>query len=113
MMYRKGGYAYVYMIYGLHCLMNVVTGREEQPQAVLIRAMEKPYDGPAKWTKFMRVDRAQNGVWLPESEELWLEDDGVCCEYLTVPRVGIQYADPYWRDITWRFVAKEIKEENL
>lgn len=112
-MYQKGGFAYVYMIYGLHFLMNVVTGDENHPQAVLIRAMEKPFDGPAKWTKFMQINRSHNGIWLPESDELWLEDDGVRVDYFTAPRVGIQYAEPYWRDINWRFIARDIKEENL
>lgn len=114
MMYRRGGYAYVYLVYGLHHLMNVVTGEENMPQAVLIRAMEKPFDGPAKWTKYMNVTTAvHNGVWLPESEEMWLEDDGYRPAIVTAPRVGIAYAPPEWRDIPWRFIACVNKEEDI
>lgn len=105
-MYRRGGYSYVYLVYGLHCLMNVVTGPEGQPQAALIRAMEKPLDGPGKWTRAMGVTLSQNGLWLPENDEMWLEDDGAHLHIVTAPRVGVDYAPPLWRDIPWRFMAK-------
>ena len=108
MMYKKGGYAYVYLVYGMHHLLNVVTGKENEPQAVLIRAMEKPFFGPAKWTKHMRIttDR-HNGLYLPDSQEIWLEDDGCKPHIITAPRVGIDYAPPMWRDMPWRFIAKD------
>ena len=105
-MYRRGGYSYVYLVYGLHHLMNVVTGSEGQPQAALIRAMEKPLDGPGKWTRAMGVTLSQNGLWLPENDEMWLEDDGVHPHIVTAPRVGVDYAPPLWRDIPWRFMAE-------
>ena len=105
MMYRPGGYAYVYLVYGLHSLMNVVTGPEGMPQAALVRALEKPLDGPAKWTKALQVTREQNGLWLPDSEQMWLEDDGAHPMILTAPRVGVDYAPEKWRDMPWRFIA--------
>lgn len=105
-MYRPGGFCYVYLVYGLHHLMNVVTGNQGMPQAALIRAMEKPYDGPAKWTKFMNITREHNGIWLPDSDEIWLEDAGVCPEIITAPRVGVDYAPDKWREMPWRFIAR-------
>lgn len=105
MMYRQGGHAYIYLIYGIHELFNIVTGKENDPQAVLIRALEKPLDGPGKWTKAFSVTRRQNGLYLPDSEEIWLEDDGERPCIRTAPRVGIDYAGEYWKNVPWRFIA--------
>ena len=107
MMYRQGGHAYIYLIYGIHELFNIVTGKENDPQAVLIRALEKPLDGPGKWTKAFSVTRRQNGLYLPCSDEIWLEDDGVRPNIRTLPRVGIDYAGEYWKNVPWRFIAEE------
>ena len=105
-MYQKGGHAYVYLIYGLHWLFNIVSGHEGMPQAVLIRAMEKPLDGPAKWTKAFEITGKENGLYLPGSDEIWVED-GDRPELIQLPRVGIDYAGEPWKSIPWRFVAKE------
>lgn len=107
MMYQKGGYAYIYLVYGLHHLFNVVTGREGQPQAVLIRAAQKPLDGPAKWTRALAITTEKNGLYLPDSGEIWLEDDGYRPDVRTMPRVGIDYAGEVWKAIPWRFIACE------
>ena len=106
MMYQKGGHAYIYLVYGLHHLFNVVTSREGEPQAVLIRAMERPLDGPAKWTKALGITVEKNGLYLPDSDEIWLEDAGDKPQIITAPRVGIDYAKEPWKSIPWRFVAK-------
>lgn len=105
MMYEKGGYAYIYLIYGLHWLFNVVTGEMDSPQAILIRALEKPWDGPAKWTRAFSVTGAQNGLYLPESREIWLEE-GESLPCITAPRVGIDYAPEPWKSMPWRFIAQ-------
>lgn len=105
-MYGPGGHAYIYLCYGLHWLFNIVTGPENMPQAVLIRALEKPLDGPAKWTKAFQVTGAQNGLYLPENDEIWLEA-GETTAYHTALRVGIDYAGEPWKSIPWRFIADE------
>ena len=104
-MFGPPGHAYIYLIYGLHWLFNIVTGEENDPQAVLIRALEKPWDGPAKWTKAFSVTGSQNHLYLPESREIWLEE-GKKNEVITAPRVGIDYAGEPWKSIPWRFIAK-------
>lgn len=106
-MYRRGGHAYIYLVYGMHWLFNVVTGPEAMPQAVLIRALEKPLNGPAKWTKAFSVAGELNGVYLPENDEIWIEDAGERPHIHTAPRVGIDYAGEPWKSIPWRFIADE------
>ncbi|MDR2943506.1 MAG: DNA-3-methyladenine glycosylase [Methanosarcinales archaeon] len=104
-MYMKGGRAYIYLCYGVHHLINAVTGKEEQPQAALIRGAEG-YDGPGKLTKAMQITKELNGADLTVSDEIWIEEDGAKPEYVTGKRIGIDYADEYYKNIEWRFTAK-------
>ncbi len=108
-LYGKAGYLYVYLCYGMHSLMNVVTGEEEMPQAVLFRAC-KIYDGPGKLTKALGVDRSFNGQPLFGNPRICIRDDGYRPEIITLPRVGINYATPYYRDINWRFADKSERK---
>ncbi len=102
-LYRESGLIYVYLCYGMHNLMNVITGETEQPQGVLFRA-GVVHDGPAKLTKFLQIDRSFNGGSFLDSTQLWVEDDGTTCTYHTDVRVGIDYAGEYWKNMPWRFI---------
>lgn len=104
-MYEQGGVAYIYLCYGIHNLLNVVTGDIDAPEAVLIRGVEG-FNGPGKLTKAMQIDRALNAVDLTKSDKLWLEDDGTQFEYTTTPRIGIDYASEKDKARLWRFVSK-------
>ena len=101
-MYHEGGVAYVYLCYGIHSLLNVVSGPADFPEAVLIRGVEG-YEGPGKLTKALRIDRTLNGEDLINSKELWIEDDGYVANYKTDKRVGIDYASPEDREVLWRY----------
>jgi DNA-3-methyladenine glycosylase len=107
-LYETGGLSYVYLIYGLHWLFNVVTGEKDVPQAALIRALHPPLDGPAKWTKAFSITKLQNGLDLIHGEEMWLEDDGFRPQIKTLPRVGIDYAASPWKEIPWRFADEMV-----
>jgi len=102
LLYRKAGTIYVYLCYGMHWLMNAVTGRVDEPQAVLFRACEV-YDGPAKLTKKLCIDKSFNGESFCGNPRIRIEDDGYRPELTRLPRVGIDYADPKDRDALWRF----------
>ncbi|MCM1334207.1 MAG: DNA-3-methyladenine glycosylase [Bacteroides sp.] len=102
-MFGRGGVAYVYLVYGMHNMMNVVCGAEDSPEAVLIRCCEG-YPGPARLTKALGIDRSLNRADLLTSKEIWLEGDGRAYPYTTKPRVGVDYAGEYWSAIEWRFV---------
>ncbi len=104
-LYEAGGMAYIYLCYGIHSLLNVVTGDEGHPEAVLIRGIEGAA-GPGRVTKLFGIDRTLNGTDLCISDELWLEDDGMTPEYTTDKRVGIDYADRCDRDRQWRYIMK-------
>jgi len=106
LLYGDPGIIYIYLCYGMHWLMNVVTGENGEPQGVLLRAGEI-HNGPAKLTKFMNINGEFNGQPIYKNDSIWLEDDGYRPEIITAPRVGIDYAGDYWKNIEWRFIAKK------
>lgn len=107
-MFGPPGHAYVYLIYGMYCCLNVVTESEGCPAAVLIRALEPiqgidvPTDGPGKLCRATRIDRALDGADLV-GPDLWIADAGSAHEpVLAGPRVGVDYAGD-WATRPWRF----------
>ncbi len=102
-MYLDGGRLYVYFVYGMHWMMNIVTGPENHPQAVLIRGVSG-FTGPGRVTKALGIDRSYNGEDLTMSERIWIEDKGYHPELLSGPRVGIGYAGEPWISKPWRFM---------
>ena len=103
MLYRPGGAVYVYLCYGIHWLINVITGPEDFPQGVLIRACEG-FEGPGKLTKQLEITGALNGADIGSCHELWIEDEGRDVRIVTAPRVGIAYASPEDQARQWRFM---------
>ena len=101
-MYMEAGTIYIYLCYGVHWMLNIVTGEENQPEAVLIRACEEKKDGPGKLAKALKITGTLNrGSIL--GDELWIEDDGFSCAVATDTRVGIGYASEEDRARLWRF----------
>ena len=102
-MYQKAGTIYVYLCYGVHWLLNIVTGEEDQPEAVLIRSCVDA-EGPGKLTKRLGITGDQNRLDAVTSEELFFADDGFRCAVRTDKRVGIGYASREDQDKPWRFI---------
>ena len=103
-MYEKAGTIYIYLCYGMHWLLNVVTGEEDRPEAVLIRACLEA-NGPGKLTKFLAITGELNRQRITDSP-LWIEDDGYTCDIVTDKRVGIGYASVEDQNKLWRFKMK-------
>ncbi len=112
-LYGNGGTIYVYLVYGMHWLLNFSTVAEGHPEGVLIRGIviENPIQhdvivGPGRVTKSLGIDQRFSGTDATTSRELWLEDRGVRMpsrHIMRGPRVGIDYAGPYWAARPWRF----------
>ena len=101
-LFHEGGKIYIYLIYGMYWMLNFVTGSENEPQAVLIRGVEK-ISGPGRVGKRLQLSSDFYGEILP-SERIWVEDDGYKPDsFSTTPRIGIDYAEE-WKDKEWRFV---------
>jgi DNA-3-methyladenine glycosylase len=112
-MYADGGYSYVYLIYGIHYLFNVVTHSQDTPHAILLRSLEplkgipemlkrtgkkKPdytlTRGPGNMAKALGISRVHTGMLL-NGKELYLADDGLRyknSEIIASPRIGVDYA---------------------
>ena len=103
-MYMEAGTIYVYLCYGMHWLLNLVTGEKDAPEAVLIRACVEA-QGPGKLTKTLGITGELNWGSILDNE-LWVEDDGFVCEVTADKRVGIGYASQEDQDRLWRFKMK-------
>ncbi|MFC0338044.1 DNA-3-methyladenine glycosylase [Kushneria avicenniae] len=122
-MFGPAGYAYVYIIYGIYDMLNLVTEVEDDPCAVLIRAVEpiqgeetmverrngkrgrEMLNGPGKLTRAMGITKtAFNRIDLCSGEGLWIEPGTPVGEedIIRSPRIGIDYAQPEHRDAPWR-----------
>lgn len=105
-LYADAGTIYVYLCYGMHNLMNIITGDMDDPQGVLIRCCEGA-EGPGRLTKKLGITREHNRRDIVSDPEVWIEDDGVRFEVGTGKRVGIGYASQEDQDRPWRFVLKK------
>lgn len=123
-MFGPAGHAYVYLVYGMHWLLNVVTEPEDSPCAVLIRAVEPTANeaamratrqavgkqlsnGPGKLTRALSIDKALYGHDMTQAGKLWIsqatQNAAIGAEAIASgPRVGIDYAQPEHRDAPWR-----------
>jgi DNA-3-methyladenine glycosylase len=133
-MYLQGGHAYVYFTYGMHWMLNCVTGETGYPSAVLIRALvptegidfiknqrsgiiEKLWcNGPAKLTKSLAITGVLNGSDLCDPKEVLFIEDGMAIpnsSVKTTTRVGIQSTPEPLLSKPWRFVADLSKDRML
>lgn len=102
-LYADAGTVYVYLCYGMHWMLNVITADAEDPQGVLIRAcVDAP--GPGRLTKKLGITGELNRLSAVTSEELWIGDDGFRCGIVTGKRVGIGYASQEDQNKLWRFI---------
>lgn len=123
-MYGPPGRAYVYFIYGMHWMLNCVTGPEGVPAAILIRAViptegldliarrragvKQPNwtDGPARLCQALDIDGRLNGTDLTHPSSPLVIEPGIPVPdsaVITGPRVGIDRVPEPWRSIEWRF----------
>lgn len=128
-MFANGGVAYVYLCYGMHSLLNVVTNKKDIPHAVLIRAIE-PIEGievmlkrrnktrlqrnltagPGALTQALKITKKLNGIAF-NSETIWIEDRGIKIskkDIICSKRIGIDYAKEHAL-LPWRFRIQQSK----
>ena len=84
-MYDRGGFVYVYLIYGMYWMLNVVTGPEGSPQAILIRGL-KDLSGPGILTRALAIDKSFYGEDLLTSNRIWIENSPVTPVVMNTPR---------------------------
>lgn len=119
------GTAYVYRVYGLHCLLNLVTGSPGEPQAALVRAARPvagleavaarrggrrgpdALAGPGRVGAALALDPGWSGHPLVEPGGLEVRAGPAPSGVLVGPRVGIDYAEPEHRDAPWRWAVAD------
>jgi len=102
-MFREGGLVYVYLVYGIHWLLNIVTGKEGDASAVLIRGLQG-INGPGRVGKALQLDKSFYGENLFTSYKIWIENSEEKVEFTTSPRIGIHYAGEPWVSKSWRYL---------
>jgi len=124
-MFLEGGHTYIYLIYGIYYCLNIVTGRKDNPEAVLIRALEQENcDGPGKLCREFGLNRLHNGLDIstplninPEhgrgidlrKDPIYIEDRGEKIpknKIIKTARIGVEYAKNYAKK-PWRFLIKD------
>jgi DNA-3-methyladenine glycosylase len=124
-MYNQGGVIYMYVCYGIHDMLNIVTGNEGDSQVILIRAIEplkgiekmierrgdvplkRLAKGPGSLAKALGLKRIHDSISLLE-EEIWIENKGFKFDSDSIiesPRVGLGCPEPYF-SMPWRFFLK-------
>ena len=129
-MFGVGGIAYIYLCYGIHHLFNVVTGPENTPHAILVRAVEpktgiadmlerrnlqspepRTTNGPGILSQALGITTRNNDVDLTKKKIIWIKETGVFFpsnEIISSPRVNIGYAEEFIKK-PWRFRVKDSK----
>jgi DNA-3-methyladenine glycosylase len=121
-MFGPPGHAYVFLLYGIHCAFNIVTGRENEPEAVLVRALQPVLglqiiaqrrgkaasspdltNGPGKLSQALGIGRGHNGHDLTTGPLTLSWDEPLPTRRST--RIGIDYAGA-WALEPWRFYAE-------
>lgn len=110
-LFGPAGYWYVYLCYGMHWMLNIVTGEEGDASAVLIRGVIRQntaIDGPGKLTKAFGITGEMNGLLCHQQSGLWIEDRGDVIsetQIIRTPRIGVDYAEE-WAEKPYRFLVK-------
>ena len=124
-MYGPPGFAYIYLTYGMHWMLNAVTENEGFPAAVLLRAIQpldgadiissnrkgRDTNGPAKLTQALEINKEFNGIDLCSVDfGLWIEKGKPFPDETVTfgPRVGLNTVPEPWKSKPWRFQVKQI-----
>ncbi len=112
-LYDDGGTVYVYLVYGLHWLLNFSTAGRGRPEGVLVRGIfagtgsaRRLIAGPGNVTRHLKIGKKLDGADATVSKELWIEDRGARIPARSItrgPRVGVEYAGHYWAAKPWRY----------
>ena len=108
-MFGEPGCFYVYLCYGIHFMLNLVTRETGYPGAVLVRAV-KDVSGPGRVTKYFNVNKSFNKKVSSKKSGLWVEDRGFEIKKGNIgsgKRVGVCYAGPEWSNKHLRFYLKD------
>ena len=105
-MFGPAGCFYIYRIYGLHWMLNVVTGDVDEAAAVLIRSIEG-VNGPGRVATALGIDNSLNGLAACPAANLWFETGDSAARKLSIrrtARIGVEYAGPIWAEKKLRFI---------
>ena len=104
-LFWRGGVLYVYLIYGMYAMLNVVAGSRDYPAGVLIRATDS-ISGPGRLTRDLKIDTSRHGMTPTFKNGVWFERSGITVSgqhIYTGPRIGVEYAGE-WANAPLRYM---------
>jgi len=106
-MYGSPGHWYIYLIYGMYHMINIVTRESGYPSAILIRGTRE-ISGPGRLSGYLHIDRTVNAKPANRKTGFWIEApaEKPLLRIERTPRIGIDYAGEPWKSQAWRFVAQ-------
>lgn len=114
-MFGPAGFWYVYLVYGMYQMLNIVTGPRDYPAAILIRGAGK-YNGPGKLTKALGINSKFNEKLASLETGLWIEDRANArinagfknFRIKKTQRIGVNYAGEIWAKKPYRFILEKF-----
>ncbi len=103
LMFEKGGVFYVYMVYGMHFMLNVVVDKKDYPAAILIRGAGE-FNGPGKLTRALKIDCSLNGKEIKKENGLWFKKIERKGRIKKTPRIGVDYSGDFWKNAPLRYI---------
>jgi len=109
-MFGRAGYWYVYLVYGMHHCLNIVTEKESYPAAILIRSVHS-VSGPGRVSKYFHIDKKLSERSSSRASGLWIEDRGVRdVKIKSGKRIGVDYAGR-WKHKPWRLTLEQHRDK--
>jgi DNA-3-methyladenine glycosylase len=107
-MFGPPGSFYVYFVYGMHWMLNIVTGPIGYPAAVLIRGVDG-FVGPGRLTKAIGITGRLNAKVASEETGVWFSEAPILSNRRVSrsPRIGVNYAGPTWSAKPYRFTLEQ------
>jgi len=108
-MFGEAGHWYLYLVYGMHMMLNITTGPTGYPAAILIRGgytkNKTLINGPGKLTKYLNLDQSYNTLPATQKTNLWIENGEIRVSPKNIikkKRIGVDYAEE-WKDKLYNF----------
>jgi len=108
-MFGPPGFWYVYLCYGVHWMLNLVTGPQGYPSAVLLRGLEG-VNGPGRMTRRLKITKTTDGQMCAKKTGLWIEgraETPAGWRRRRGPRIGVDYAGKHWAGKHYRWWLEE------
>ncbi|MDE1970590.1 MAG: DNA-3-methyladenine glycosylase [Patescibacteria group bacterium] len=125
LMFGDAGHWYIYLVYGMHWMLNITTGPERYPAAILIRSgitdAQQYLKGPGTLSRYLGIEGRWNGLLAAPRNNLWIETTDINIPPRAIikkPRIGVPYAKewalkPYNFSVTPSLLSQYVVPDSI